>query len=259
MIPAYAMTLTAAVLCAGAPDTRLIRGGGDPARGVLVNHTIGARPFDPPDRSLPTVVFVHGFNPMPRVVRFSMADRFAESFHRRGGPPFNLLGWDWNAATFDNISPKANAEAAVRQGQALASALWFGAIDPGRTHLIGHSAGGMVVTSAARDLALGRGRPVAQLTLLDPATLYHSVIFERLAAGSLSPRVENFWSPGPSAFGREVALPGVQNIRVDGPASYAGLLCPLRSDHLFIVRWYLDTVADGRRPWGFNTSVLASR
>jgi pimeloyl-ACP methyl ester carboxylesterase len=257
MISAIAALITAAAtLTADGRPAVLMRRGGDPARGLLVNHSPGRRPFDPPDPALPTVVFIHGINPLPRTVHFEMAERVAESLARRGGSPCNVLGWDWNAATVESLRAGANSEAAVRQGPALAWALWSSGVDPSRTHLIGHSSGSMVATSAARVFARSWGRPVAQLTLLDPATFYHEIVFERLEAGSLAPVVENYWAPGPSAYGREVALPGIRNYRVDGPASYAGVLCPLRSDHLFIVRWYLETIERPGLGSGFNQSVL---
>ena len=256
MISALAVLFTAAAtISAGGRDAALVRMGGDPARGLLVNHSKGARPFDAPDPARPTVVFVHGLNPLPRLVHFTMAERVADSLARRGDAPRNVLGWDWNAATVEGLHPGANSEAAVAQGRCLALSLRRAGLDPSKVHLIGHSSGAMVATSAARVAARDFGRPVAQLTLLDPATYYHAIIFERLEAGSLAPIVENYWSPGPSAYGREVALPGVRNYRVDGPASYAGVLCPLRSDHLFIVRWYLDAIGRPDRPSGFNRSI----
>jgi len=250
----FAAVLAAAALIAGGPRQGLIVRGGDPARGLLVNVTSGARPFDPPDPWRPTVVFVHGFNPAPGIVHFRMAERLGASIARRGGPPSNVLGWDWNAATFDSLRPDVNAENAVRQGHALAAALLASGVDPSRTHLIGHSAGGMVATSAAWVFAARHGRPPAQLTLLDPATFYHEVIFERLSAGALAPLVENYWSPGPSAYGNEVRLPGVRDVRVDGRAPFSGVVCPLRSDHISLVTWYLSTVEDPSRPMGYNTS-----
>ncbi len=257
MTSAYALVLlVSATLSAEAPRAKMLRFGGNPSRGILRNCSAGARPFDPPDPSRPTVVFVHGFNPAPHIVHFTMAERFAESLARRGGPPFNLLAWEWNAATFDDPRPRVNSANAVRQGQALALNLRQAGIDPARTHLIGHSAGGMVVTSAAHVFAKSQGRPVAQLTLLDPATFYHEVIFERLEAGALAPRVENYWSPGPSAYGKEVQLAGVLNYRVVGTASYGGVIFPLRSDHISIVGWYLGSVEDPGLSWGFNTSGL---
>jgi pimeloyl-ACP methyl ester carboxylesterase len=257
MLSAFAVVFTAAAtVAAGGREAPLLRGGGDPARGLLVNHTSGLRPFDPPDPARPTVVFIHGFNPLPRVVHFEMSQRVAESFDRRGGPAFNVLAWDWNSSTFESLHPGVNSEAAIHQGHALALALWRAGIDPARTHLIGHSAGGIVATSAARSLARGMGRPAAQLTLLDPAAYYHSIVFERLEAGSLCPSVENYWSPGPSAYGKEVHSPGVRNYRVAPTASIAGVFRPLRSDHLSIVRWYLGTIERPERPWGFNTSSL---
>ncbi len=255
MIPALAVLLTvSAALGAGG---KLVRWGGDPARGLLVNHSSGARPFDAPDPTRPTLVFVHGFNPAPQIVHFGMTDRLAGSLARRGGPAFNVLGWDWNAATFDSLNPAVNSENAVCQGRALAEALRRAGVEPSRIHLIGHSAGGMVATSAAWVFAAVDRRPVAQLTLLDPATFYHEVIFERLNAGALAARVENYWSPGPSAYGKEVRLPGVRDFRVEGRAPVSGVLCPLRSDHLFVVSWYLATVEDPARAMGFNASVLA--
>ena len=231
--------------------------GGDPSRGLLINHTVGVRPFDPPDPNRPTVVFVHGFNPAPRLVHFTMAERLADAIARRGRPPINVLGWDWNAATFDSPRPSVNSQNAVRQGSALASAIARSGIDPARVHLIGHSAGGMVATSAAWVFARNFGRPVAQLTLIDPATFYHQVIFERLGAGSLAPLVENYWTPGPSAYGNEVRFAGVRDIRVEGRAPLTGVVCPLRSDHLSLVDWYTLTAANPSFPGGFNTSRLA--
>lgn len=114
----------------------------------------------------------------------------------------------------------------------------------------------MVATSAAWVFARRMGRPAAQLTLLDPAAYYHGIVFERLQAGTLCPVVENYWLPGPSAYGRESPTPGVRNYRIVGPAPYSGVVWPLRSDHLFIVRWYLGTIEDPHRNAGFNTSVL---
>ena len=260
MISAFAVVLTAAAtLAADGPGPVMVRRGGDPSRGLLVNRTVGSRPFDPPDPTRPTVVFIHGINPLPQLVHFGMAEELGRSMSRRGGPAMNVLAWDWNAATFESLHPGINLDVAVLQGHALARALRGAGIDPARTHLIGHSAGAIVATSAARVFAVGRGRPVRRLTLLEPATYYHSLVFERMAAGSLAPLVENYWCPGPSAYGREVSIPGVRNFRVDGPASYAGVLCPLRSDHLFIVRWYLETVEDPRRAWGYNTSPVLTQ
>jgi pimeloyl-ACP methyl ester carboxylesterase len=260
MISAFAMLLTAAAtLAADGPAPTLVRRGGDPSRGLLVNRTVGLRPFDPPDPSRPTVVFIHGINPLPQVVHFGMGEELGRSVRRRGGQAMNVLAWDWNAATFESLSPRANLDVAVLQGRALARALDGAGIDPTRTHLVGHSAGAIVATSAARVFAVGQGRPVARLTLLEPATYYHALLFERMAAGTLAPLVENYWCPGPSAYGREVSIEGVRNFRVEGPASYAGVVCPLRSDHLFIVRWYLQTVEDPRRAWGFNTGAVVTR
>jgi pimeloyl-ACP methyl ester carboxylesterase len=230
--------------------------GGDPARGVLVNLSQMARPGDPPVVGRATVVFIHGFNPAPRALHFTMSEQVAEALVRRVGPGFNVLGWDWNAATFVSLDPRGNGDSAVAQGRALATALLRSGALPARTHLIGHSSGSIVAVSAARTLAFEYGRPVAHLTLLEPATGYHPLVFGRLAAGSLARCVENYWSPGASGYGGESAAPGVVNIRVDGPRSYLGVVSPRRSSHMHIVRWYISTIDDPRHSIGFNRSLL---
>jgi pimeloyl-ACP methyl ester carboxylesterase len=234
----------------------LVRFGGDLAEGVLVNHTPNARPTDPPDPARPTVIFVHGFNPLPRAIHFGMAERLSGAFARRGGPPLNLFEWNWNAASFAKLDPRANRESAVAQGRLLATSLLQSVGAPERTHLIGHSSGCIVAASAARSLQVEHARPVAHLTLLDPATMYHHVVFDQLAAGSSASLVENFWSPGPSGYGRAVPRAGVWNTRVDGPSRYLGAVWPLRSNHLHVVEWYAATAGDPSYPGGFNTSLL---
>lgn len=228
----------------------LIAFGGDSARGVLVDLTpVGAL------ASGPAVVFVHGSNPAPGIVHFEMAERLAEALSRRGGPPCRVLAWEWNAATSDSHWHKVNDRNAIGQGHALAAALLAAGLAPEQTQLIGHSAGAIVATSAARDLADLHGRPVALLTLLDPAICYHRIVFEQLHAGTAAQRVENFWAPGPSGYGRAVGCPSVRNIRVAGPSPWLGVAWPLRSSHLFLVRWYLQTAEDAALPDGFNAGL----
>ncbi len=232
----------------------MLKWGSDPARGLLVNRTLGTRPFDPPDPSRPTVVFIPGFNPAPRIVHFEMAIRIAESLGRRG-VACNVLEWDWNAATCDSFIPRINSINSVAQGRYLAVQLARAGIEPSRTHLIGHSAGGMVATSAAHTFAIGWGRPVAQLTLLEPASYYHAVIFQQLQAGSLAPVVENYFTTSPSAYGKEVHLAGVRDHHVSGRSFYYGVINPIRSDHVSIVVWYLATIGDRQNQQGFNTNT----
>ena len=254
MTSAIMVCLTGIMLVGGSgPRPVLLKWGSDPGRGLLVNRTLGTRPFDPPDPTRPTLVFVQGFNPAPRIVHFEMATRFAESLARRG-TVCNVLEWDWNAATFDSWSPRTNSIKSVEQGRLLADALARSGVDPARIHLIGHSAGGMVVTSAAQVFATHWRRPVAQLTLLDPATYYHAVIFQQLQAGSLAPLVENYWTASPSAYGNEVRLPGVHDYHVTGHSYYYGVVRPLRSDHVSIVTWYLMTIENPTTGAGFNTN-----
>jgi pimeloyl-ACP methyl ester carboxylesterase len=250
-MPGWVVLFTAIAAVAGSDDDRpLIALGGDPARGVLIDLTPGlALPGGP------TVVFVHGANPAPGIVHFEMAERLAEALGRRDGPPCRVLAWAWNAATSDSHWHKVNDRNAIGQGHILAAALLAAGVPPEQTQLIGHSAGSIVATSAAHDLAVRYGRPLARLTLLDPAICYHRIVFEQLHAGTTAQAVENYWAPGPSGFGRAVACPHVWNVRVAGPSPWLGVAWPLRSSHLFLVRWYLSTAEDAARPGGFNTSL----
>lgn len=256
MATCVALLVAMAAAVGGDGRPALLRFGGDPSRGILVNHTVGMRPFDAPNPALPSLVFIHGCNAAPKVVHFTMGRRLAEALARRGGPPFNVLEWDWNAATVVSLKGRANEASAVEQGRRLAAALLQSGIPPARTHLIGHSSGAIVAASAARTLLSGYGHSVAQLTLLDPAATYHGLVFDSLAAGSSARLVENAWAPGPSGYGHEVARAGVWNTRVDGPTPYLGALAPSLSNHFHVVEWYLGTVADPRLPGGFNTSLL---
>jgi len=232
--------------------------GGDPAQGVLVNLSPWAQRSAPPDPSRPTVVFIHGFNPIPRATHYTMAERLAEAIARRGTAPVNVLAWNWNAATVVSLRMRANQENDVGQGRLLAAALLAAGLPPERTHLIGQSSGAIVAASAARTLLDGYGRPAAQVTLLDPATSYHDLVFGRLAVGTASPRVENYWADGPGAFGREVPHAGVRNHRVDVAAPHLGAVYLPRSAHWNVVHWYLATVEDKAYPLGYNGSVTCA-
>jgi pimeloyl-ACP methyl ester carboxylesterase len=241
----------------GAGRSTLIAFGGDPAQGILVNRTIGSAPFDAPDPARPTLIFIHGFNPMPRTIHFEMAERVAEAVGSRFGPrAFNVLDWDWNGATFVGIHYDKNTEAAVQQGPGLADAILRAGLDPARVHLVGHSHGAIVAASAARTIASRTGRFVAQVTFLEAAEFYHDIVFERLGAGSASGRVENYWSPGPSAYGRTALYAGVTNIRVPSRTPWVGIVLPSHSGHVDLVRWYIETAAHPDCPLGFNASVL---
>ncbi len=253
------VTLTAAVVGTDSPPA-YIQFGSDRARGVLVNLTPGAHPGEPPVAERPTLVFVHGFNPMPGTVHFTMAEHMADALVRRVGARFNMLAWDWNAATFVSLDPRANHDSAVAQGQILAETLRRSGIRPARLQLIGHSAGGIVAAAAARYLdtmaASANPERVAQLTLLDPASSHHPLIFGRLGAATSARRVENYWSPDPGAYGRQVNLPGVLNTRINGPHPCLGLASPRRSSHMYIVTWYIGTIREPGHSLGFNQSVL---
>jgi pimeloyl-ACP methyl ester carboxylesterase len=248
-----------AVAAAWGERPALVRLGGDPAPGLLVNVSTGARPFDPPSPQRPSVVFIHGVNPLPRLARFTIAERLAEAHASRSGPPVNVLAWDWNAATLPGLRVRDNQASHVEQGRRLAAALAAAGLAPESTHLIGHSSGAIVAASAARAVRDGGGRAVARVTLLDPAVLYHDLVFDRLAVGDASPHVENVWADGPGGFGRHVDRRGVVNRRTPIDAPPSGAVVLTRSAHWRLVHWYLDAVSDPRSPSGFSVGASPAR
>ncbi len=238
----------------------LVAAGGDPATGLLVNRTVGQRPFDPPDVSRPTVVFAHGVNPGSAIVHFTMAQRLAEALARRyGAGAFTVLEWDWNATTIVSHRQRENTKEAIEQGQRLGATLLAAGFDPARLHFVGQSAGSMVVASATRTIVGARGVRVAQITCLDAATFTHDAVFRELSPGSYASRVENYWASGLSAFGGTSGVPGVVDIQVPQDASIVGLVIPTRSAHLGVVSWYVDTIGDPSQRYGFNQSLLLGR
>jgi hypothetical protein len=169
----------------------------------------------------------------------------------------NVLEWGWNAASVVSLRMRVNQENNVGQGLRLAAALRVARVAPGRTHLIGQSSGAIVAAAAARALH-DAGAPVAQVTLLDAATHYHDVVFDRLAVGAASPRVENYWTDGPGGYGRHAPRPGVWNRRVDLASTPLGALYMPRSAHWDLFRWYLATVEDRAAVVGYNVSATAA-
>lgn len=251
MMPAIALI----VVCTSVGG-ELMEAGGDPACGVLVNLTVGTVPPQPVDPARPTIVFVHGFNPVPGLLHFTMGERLSEAVARRWGAGFNVLAWDWNAATFVGLNGRRNEENCVRQGYALAVAIQQAGIPANRIHLIGHSSGCIVAAAAAQRLVSAGQGAVAHLTLLEPAEFYHDALFERLVPWAAAQVVENYWAEGPSAFGKHAAYPGVQNWQVPTTRPILGVISPVHSSHLEVLRWYFLTVEDPNCPAGFNTSAL---
>jgi len=260
MATSLLVLLASAVVGGGGDRPKLIKWGGDPGPGLVVNLTAGSRPFDPPDRARPTVVFVHGLNLAPRVVHFGMGEELAAAIaRRRGGESPNVLNWNWNARTFTGLSVRSNLDDNVKVGVDLAYRLAALGLSPDRVHLIGHSSGSIVAVSAARTWHGATGVPVAQLTMIDPAAVYHHILFDTLGGGRVSPRVENYWSPGVSGYGRAAAVPGVRDVAVPNPTPWRGAVAVARSGHLEAFRWYLRSVDDASAPAGYNASVFALR
>jgi hypothetical protein len=224
---------------------RLVAPGADPAAGILVNHTMGASPMTPADAGKPALVVAHGLNPFHPFAHFAVAERYGEINGARYGNALNVLGWDWNGCTGSGLLRHERQDSPVAHGRRLAHALLAQGLDPARIHILGQSTGCVVAASAARQIACQTGQPIARLTLLDPLSADHVLIFGDLAVATAASRVEHYWVPGLSGFGKPAADPRVLNYQLNGPRGALGLVNPTRTDHLHAVRWHITHVP----PW----------
>jgi len=236
-------------------NTAVLQKGGNGRMGVLLNYSSGAHPCDPIDPAKPTIVITHGWNPLPKRIRTTFGPAGAAALRCRCGDSYNLLSWDWNGV---RISPFNNEPVRVgrSQGRQLAAALRARGVQPRSTQIVAHSLGGLVAAQAAYCLSdLG---PVGQLTLLDPPTAMHEEIFCKLAAARYADCVENYWSPGISGYGGEVNMAGVQNYKVTGgPNPILGIVDLSLSNHVYVMRWYYDTMRCPSMRCGFQNSCFA--
>lgn len=239
--------LAAIAATAEAGEIRLTAVGPSPARGLLVNRTVGRRPFDPVDPSIPAVVVVHGMNPFHPLIHFTMGQCYGDALGGRYGATVQVLEWDWNAVTTTNFlfGCSANERFCEAQGRMLAAALIAARIDPALLTFIGQSSGVVVSASAAQSLYAHHGRPIRRLTMLDPYHAQHELIFTRFSARSCASAIDHYWVPGPSGFGRSADYPGVTSTRLPSPRRYRGLIRPLHSDHMHAVRWHVGTIPTG--------------
>ena len=235
-------------------NTAILQKGGNGRKGVLLNYSCGAHPCDPIDPSKPTIVFTHGWNPLPNRIHTTFACSAARAIKCRCGDSYNLLSWDWNAV---KVSPFNDEPLRIGrcQGKMLASALRCRGVNPCCTQIIAHSLGTVAAAQAAVCLS-DRGR-LAQLTLLDPATAFHDEIFCRLGAQRHACVVENYWSPGISGYGGEVNYRGVRNYNIGrGYAPVRGIVDLSVSNHVYAMLWYYQTICDASRCCGFQNSVF---
>lgn len=209
-------------------------------QGVLVpyNYNPGA----------PTVVVVHGINLFPRLKRNTLAEQAARAAAQHGGH-VNVVGWDWNNATYAmGLRPRKLIANARVQGDKLAAALQQAGIDPQNTHLVGHSLGTVVAAQAARSLA-GGGTRVAGLTLLDVPARWHGTVYGQIGAATAADQVENIWAPGLTGLGRPANIPGVAD-RCSGtsPGGVFASLRPGNSNHCHCANEYVKNIGNGGTP-----------
>ncbi len=220
--------------------------------GRLLNLSADASdPTDPIDTQRPTIIITHGSNPYSVIGQWTLMQAYADAINGRFGDRFNILSWDWNAATLATPITVPNAENAVEQGRLLAQAALDVGVDPARTKLIAHSLGCVLAASTARAMFESGGSPLAVLTFLDAAEFQHAYIFP-LADGAVT-RIENFWAPAPGGMGSPVQLSNIHNVKFDG--GFSAMLPPIdpsQSSHVLMVTWYLESINDPNSESGFN-------
>lgn len=249
-----ALLLAASGLATGCGlNTAVIQTGGNGRMGVLLNYSCHANVCDSIDPSKPTIVITHGWNPLPKGIHTTFGSASAQALKCRCGDSYNLLSWDWNAV---RVSPFNDEPLRVgkQQGRMMAAALRARGVDPGRMHIIGHSLGTIAAAQAAvclQDLGC-----TAQITLLDPPETYHDQIFLELAPTRHAHVVENYWSPGVSGYGAHANVAGVQNYIVRGTKPIVGIVDLSLSNHVYVMRWYYETIRCPSMRCGFQNSVL---
>ena len=204
-------------------------------------------PFDP-DKL--TIVCTHGWNPLPRRVRLTTPQAYAQAICNRCGDRVNVFGYDWNAGSFVSLSGKVNSQNAVCKGRQMARELMQMGVRPEKTWLIGHSLGALLMSGAANEL--GKQQPIARLTLLDAVRVQHGEIFGELNVRCHAQSVENYFAVLPSGFGKFSRYPGVYNRLVRGKSPIRGALNPARGNHAHVVEWYYNTVCNPCIADGFN-------
>ena len=234
-------------------NTAVIQPGGNCRKGVLLNYSCGAHPCDPIDPTKPTIVITHGWNPLPNRIHTTFGCAGAHAIKCRCGDSYNILSWDWNAV---KISPFNDEPLRIGkcQGRMMAAALRRRGVDPCRTQIIAHSLGTVAAAQAA--LCLSDRGPMRQLTLLDPPEQYHEDIFCDLGATRHACVVENYWSPGISGYGEHVDCRGVRNYVVKGTTPIRGIIDLSISNHVYVMRWYYETMRCPSMPCGFQNSCF---
>ncbi len=234
-------------------NTAVLQRGGNDRHGVLLNYSCGAHPCDGIDPTKPTIVITHGWNPLPKKIRTTLGIAGANALKCRCGDSYNILSWDWNAV---RVSPFNDEPIRIGrcQGRMMAAALRARGVNPRSTQIIAHSLGTVAAAQAA--VCLSDQGPFAQLTLLDPPSSMHEEIFCKLAVTRHACVVENYWSPGISGYGDHANYRGVRNYTVEGENPIRGIVDLSVSNHVYVMRWYHDTMRCPSMPCGFQNSVF---
>jgi hypothetical protein len=225
---------------------------GDPSQGFLINMSPDMEWGSPIDPSRPTVVVVAGLNPFPDHLTNLLAEPYSEAIGQHT-PHINVLKWAWSGASNPAPLQSVQAHNAIAQGRKLAAALQETGIPPHKLHLIGQSLGCLLVAATAQSLCCAAGEPVAQITFLDALWWNHHLIFKEIKAYEFTNRIVNYWTDGPSGYGKPEHYPGVQNCYVEwGPYPVSGLILFWKGNHVWVSRVYVRLMSNPERFYGFD-------
>ena len=200
-------------------------------------------PNVPPNPNKPSIILVHGrqdnYENWPKQMELSLANtnRIEES-------NYNILAWDWkDAANYPLNGWGLNylQSNALMQGSKLSTELINSNLTNNDIHLIGHSAGGILINETAATLRRLGFDKVEQLTFLDPLDPVDTL------DGSNAIWSDNYYSylidytwPPTTPLGSPIK---------NANNEYLG-----RNSHEYPVEWYINTVEDDSILDGFYWS-----
>lgn len=216
--------------------------GTTPRGAALTNLSAHATPDAPIDPSLPTYVVTHGWNPLPNHVRLTTPEAYAHRIRARFRGRVNVLAFHWDSR--GQGSYDANNVNAVRSGVLLGQMLLERGVDPGRTVMIGHSMGTVVIAAAANSLHLQTGRVTKRLVLIDGPKRRLQIAMRDLRASQCARAVVNVWAPGLTGLGGPLNGHNVTNIKAPDRTSWqpGRSLPPTPTNHLDVLLWFYENL-----------------
>ena len=253
-----AWVCVAAVGCLGSSDAfdailAPICPPGAPTEPVLLNLSADAQaPQDAFDPARPTVVIVHGLNPLPGLLRYVYMHHYAAAMTARLGAGVNIAVFQYDGQSMVSLDAPTNIANALALGQRLGDELTERGLTDGQSvQMIGYSLGAFVITTAARQMG-----GVGQITLLDTWLADVLLLVHEHDLLAAADEVEYYWSDAFGGFGGPLTGDNVFSYRVNQrDFSVTVPVDVLPWAHFAILFWYEDTILDEQSAVGFARSL----